>query len=210
MACKESKGRQNLLRLGLFACAISLCHCASVAGLQALDNLKESSNPSHKQAQGTLLQHHGRLLIGQNQNQQGGTNGTRTDFLDVGADVQADMGEWARPTQQTGQMNRPMQDMATVQRLLQLEPKVECTVDSIMLQLHDAASTPLIFVDRGYRLPPLPLSKLPSSCGYDIQSTHSNLVLVAPYDGCFVAHEVRRPDLRQTAMFSRCAGGGYL
>lgn len=38
----------------------------------------------------------------------------------------------------------------------------------------------------------LPLSKLPSSCGYTVKSTHQDLVVVAPYDGCFVAQEVGR------------------
>ncbi|XP_035761961.1 uncharacterized protein LOC118453921 [Neolamprologus brichardi] len=76
-----------------------------------------------------------------------------------------------------------------MERLLKMEPKVECTLDSMTLQVHDAASTPgsLLFVDRGNHLSPLPLSKLPSSCGYTISSTRRDLVLVAPYDGCFVA-----------------------
>lgn len=39
-------------------------------------------------------------------------------------------------------------------------------------------------------LSPLSLAKLPSSCGYTIRSTQSSLVLVAPYDGCFVIMEV--------------------
>ncbi|XP_030607397.1 titin-like [Archocentrus centrarchus] len=78
-----------------------------------------------------------------------------------------------------------------MERLLKMEPKVECTLDSMKLQIHDAASTPgsLLFVDRGSHLSPLPLSKLPSSCGYTIRSTQRDLVLVAPYDGCFVALE---------------------
>lgn len=42
----------------------------------------------------------------------------------------------------------------------------------------------------GNGLSPLPLSKLPPSCGYTIQSTRRDLVFVAPYDGCFVALEV--------------------
>ncbi|GLD51258.1 protein piccolo-like protein [Lates japonicus] len=72
-----------------------------------------------------------------------------------------------------------------------MEPKVECTEDSMKLQVQDAASTPgsLFFVDRGSRLSPLPLSKLPPSCGYSIRSTRRDLVLIAPYDGCFVALE---------------------
>lgn len=38
-----------------------------------------------------------------------------------------------------------------MERLLKMEPKVECTGDSMKLQVQDAASTPgsLFFVDRG-------------------------------------------------------------
>uniref|UniRef100_A0A7N8XVA3 ZP domain-containing protein n=1 Tax=Mastacembelus armatus TaxID=205130 RepID=A0A7N8XVA3_9TELE len=43
--------------------------------------------------------------------------------------------------------------------------------------------------DMGNHLSPLPLSMLPPSCGYTVRSTQSSLILVAPYDGCFVALE---------------------
>lgn len=39
-------------------------------------------------------------------------------------------------------------------------------------------------------LSPLSLTKLPSSCGYTIRSTQKDLVLQAPYDGCFVIIQV--------------------
>ncbi|KAK5919018.1 hypothetical protein CgunFtcFv8_022949 [Champsocephalus gunnari] len=83
------------------------------------------------------------------------------------------------------------QNSEAVERLLKMEPKVECTVNSMRLEVQDAASTPgsLFFVDRGSGLSPLPLSKLPQSCGYTIRSTQRDLVVVAPYDGCFVAVE---------------------
>ena len=42
----------------------------------------------------------------------------------------------------------------------------------------------------GSHLSPLPVSKLPSSCGYTLRSTQKAFVLVAPYDGCFVTLEV--------------------
>ncbi|XP_008284585.1 uncharacterized protein LOC103360537 [Stegastes partitus] len=85
----------------------------------------------------------------------------------------------------------PNQDHTAVQQLLKMEPKVECTGDSMKLLVQDAASTSgsLFFVDRGRYLAPLPLSKLPPSCGYTIRSTRRDLVLVAPYDGCFVTVE---------------------
>lgn len=51
---------------------------------------------------------------------------------------------------------------------------------------------------------PLPLSKLPSSCGYTISSTRRDLVLVAPYDGCFVALQVGHCDLKALHILTTC------
>ncbi|XP_026169717.1 extensin-like [Mastacembelus armatus] len=80
---------------------------------------------------------------------------------------------------------------AAVEQIFKMEPKVECTQDSMLLQIKDVASTTksLFYVDRGNHLSPLPLSMLPPSCGYTVRSTQSSLILVAPYDGCFVALE---------------------
>lgn len=81
----------------------------------------------------------------------------------------------------------------------------------------------------GSHLSPLPLSKLPPSCGYTIRTTQRDLVLHAPYDGCFVALQVGYfvlkalhtwtmytctlltclAGFRMTAMFSHCVGVVY-
>ncbi|KAM3603679.1 uncharacterized protein V6R79_000479 [Siganus canaliculatus] len=83
-----------------------------------------------------------------------------------------------------------MSDAASVEQLLKMEPKVECTGDSMKLQVQGASTSgSLVFVDRGAQLSPLPVSKLPPSCGYSLRSTRRDLVLVAPYDGCFVSLE---------------------
>ncbi|XP_034469951.1 histone-lysine N-methyltransferase 2D-like [Hippoglossus hippoglossus] len=185
-----SVGSKSLLCLGLFVVASSFCSCSPLTRLKALDKSKENSMISR----GSGL-HHGRLLIGQNSLQGAKVKaiGTSMELLDLDADYQADIG-WAEPKQAKGQgddSSSPKPGEAVVDQLLKLEPKVECTGDSMKLQIQGAASTPgsLFFVDRGSNLSPLPLSKLPQSCGYTIQSTRRDFVLVAPYDGCFVAHE---------------------
>ncbi|XP_019958155.2 protein piccolo-like [Paralichthys olivaceus] len=185
-----SRGSKILFCLGLFVVASSFCSCSPLTRLKALDKLKENSMIS----QGSGL-HHGRLLIGQNSLEGAKVSGiwTSKDLLDLNADYQDDIG-WAEPKRAKGQgddSSRPKPADAAVEQLLKLEPKVECTGDSMKLQIQDAASTPgsLFFVDRGSNQSPLPLSKLPQSCGYTIRSTRRDFVLVAPYDGCFVAHE---------------------
>ncbi|XP_039671235.1 protein piccolo-like isoform X3 [Perca fluviatilis] len=189
MAYRESRGSRILLSLGLLVFASSFCRCAK---LKALDKLRENSTLGEGQAKaGDLC--YGRLLIGQNSLPDDKLNRTKAtkNFLDVDTDYQEDMG-WGNPEQlQRLGYGFSKPDNAAVERLLLMDPKVECTGDSMKLQVQNAASTPgsLFFVDRGSRMSPLALSKLPPSCGYTIRSTRRDLVLVAPYDGCFVVLE---------------------
>ncbi|XP_063742890.1 adhesive plaque matrix protein-like [Eleginops maclovinus] len=180
MASQDSRDSKILLCLGLLLVAGSFSHCARLTKLKALDKLRGNSTTSSGQAK-VSEQHHGRLLIGLFSRE-----GVTKNLLDVDADYQDDMGwgeGYSKPNAE--------RDSVAVDRLLKLEPKVECTGNSMRLEVQDAASTPgsLFFVDRGSRLSPLPLSKLPPSCGYTIKSSRRDLVLVAPYDGCFVALE---------------------
>uniref|UniRef100_A0A8D3E391 Proline-rich extensin-like protein EPR1 n=1 Tax=Scophthalmus maximus TaxID=52904 RepID=A0A8D3E391_SCOMX len=186
--------RNILLCLGLFVVASSFCSCAALTRLKALDKLREHSTHSQSQAEGSGLRH-GRLLIGQKSLQGAKPKGISSTekLLNLETDYQADMG-WPEAKRAEGQvegLSRLMPDNAAVKRLLKLEPKVECTGNSMKLQVQDVVSTPgsLFFVDRGTQLSPLPLSKLPPSCGYTTRSTRRDFVLIAPYDGCFVALE---------------------
>uniref|UniRef100_A0A3B4U2P1 Uncharacterized protein n=1 Tax=Seriola dumerili TaxID=41447 RepID=A0A3B4U2P1_SERDU len=194
MAYSGNGGTKILLCLGLIVLVSSFCRCSPLTRLKALDKLRDNSTLGQGQATGNDLRH-GRLLIGQKSLYGAKLKGTKAtkSLLEIDTDYQADMG-WVEPKHLKGQgegfsMLRP--DAAAVERLLKMEPKVECTVDSMKLQVQDVASTQgsLLFVDRGSRLSPLPLSKLPPNCGYTVRSTQKDLVLVAPYDGCFVAHE---------------------
>ncbi|XP_031711040.1 ras-associated and pleckstrin homology domains-containing protein 1-like [Anarrhichthys ocellatus] len=196
MAYRESRGSKILLCLTLLVGASSFCHCARLTNLKALDKLRGNSTLHESQSKGIDVRH-GRLLMGQNSLQDDklrGTNATE-DFLDVDTDYQEDMG-WGEAMQLKGRgdgFSRPnlKPESAAVDRLLKMDPRVECTGDSMKLRVQYGDSTPgsLFFVDRGSDLSPLPLSKLPPNCGYTIGSTPSDLVLDAPYDGCFVALE---------------------
>ncbi|XP_037314093.2 proline-rich protein 36-like [Pungitius pungitius] len=194
MACSESGSSKILLCLTLLVVFGSLCHCARLTTLKALAKLRGNSTRVISQSKGRDVRH-GRLLIGQSsmQDDQLGRSKATNAFLDV--DYQQDMG-WGEPIllQERGDgVSRPTSkpEREVVDRLLKMDPRVECMGDSMKLQIQYTDSTPgsLIFVDRGSLLSPLPLSKLPPSCGYKIRSTHRDLVLVAPYDGCFVALE---------------------
>ncbi|XP_074545427.1 uncharacterized protein LOC141804719 [Halichoeres trimaculatus] len=196
MACEEPAIlylRTNIvICVGLFLVSTSFCHGRGLTKLKALDKSMGNHTLAHIQMRSPEL-HHGRLLIGKNKSQVVGVGETEPmkNLPGVDKDYLADMG-WEGSTQHKGQINsfsEQKQDNSAVEQLLKMEPKVECTKDSMKLQVQDAASYPgsLLFVDRGSRLSPLPLNKLPQSCGYSIQSTRKDLVLVAPYDGCFVS-----------------------
>ncbi|KAM6918277.1 uncharacterized protein FYW49_007900 [Xenentodon cancila] len=186
MACRGRGGSIFLLCFGFLVFVTSLCHCMSLTRLKALDETREASMHAESQAEKTQ-QHHGRLLIGQNVQQDSKfsiTNSTK-NVLDDETDYQADMDWW-----QAKQDYRSKPDIKAIEQLLKMDPRVECTGDSMKLLVQDAALTPasLLFVDRGH-LSPLSLSKLPLSCGYNIRSTQSDLVLIAPYNGCFIIIE---------------------
>ncbi|XP_013124097.1 uncharacterized protein LOC102080467 isoform X1 [Oreochromis niloticus] len=186
MGCRESRGVNGSLYFGLFLFSASLCHCATLTRLKALDELGGNSTVSQSRGK-EGRQDHGALLFVQKLLRGPKSKSTKTtnNTRDIETDYQADVA-WGEAKQPDGQYGGL--DLEAMERLLKMEPKVECTLDSMTLQVHDAASTPgsLLFVDRGSHLSPLPLSKLPSSCGYTISSTQRDLVLVAPYDGCFV------------------------
>ncbi|KAF3699091.1 Profilin-2 Profilin II [Channa argus] len=153
MACGESGGSKTLLCLGLFVVVSSVCHCASLTRLKALDKFRESSTISQGQTKGNDVRQ-GKLLIGGNSLP--GAQRKRTKAmekpLDFDSDYQADMG-WGEPDKPSLWADELLNldpDSAAVDRLLLMEPKVECTADAMQLQFHNDAFNPgsLIFVDR--------------------------------------------------------------
>ncbi|XP_057713654.1 nascent polypeptide-associated complex subunit alpha, muscle-specific form-like [Corythoichthys intestinalis] len=173
MAPIERGGSRIFNYLGLFLLAAHFfCQCSKAARLKTADS---PSNPDESR-----LLYNGRLLVFWK-------NQDASDVLDVqDSDYQADMG-WD-VYRETLMQDEPFSKsgQTVTDQLIKMDPKVECTADSMKL----VASAPgsLIFVDRG-SLSPLPLSMLPLSCGYSVGSTSSNILLVAPYNGCFVTHE---------------------
>uniref|UniRef100_A0AAR2LXX7 Uncharacterized protein n=1 Tax=Pygocentrus nattereri TaxID=42514 RepID=A0AAR2LXX7_PYGNA len=71
-----------------------------------------------------------------------------------------------------------------VRQLLGVRPKVDCDEDAMQLKVNGGVSD-----FRLSRVPPLPLSRIPSQCGIHVQATWRGLVLTVPYDGCYVAQE---------------------
>ncbi|XP_077471085.1 uncharacterized protein LOC144085565 [Stigmatopora argus] len=122
----------------------------------------------------------GRLLVSPLRKNQGTSDGWNVDS----ADYQADM-PWQQQEERLSKSDQSVTD-----RLIKMDPMVECTSDAMKLRVHDVAFAPrpLIFVDRG-GLSPLPLSVLPPSCGYSVGSSPTNVILVAPYHGCFVTFQ---------------------
>lgn len=62
--------------------------------------------------------------------------------------------DWGQPKKSEGQregLSKPKPDDSAVAEILKMEPKVECTGDSMKLHVQDSASIPgsLFFVDRG-------------------------------------------------------------
>ncbi|XP_067310262.1 histone-lysine N-methyltransferase 2D-like [Pseudorasbora parva] len=78
----------------------------------------------------------------------------------------------------------------TVERLLDMKPKVDCVGDMMKLTVHgrEAPFGSSFLIDRG-SLQPLPLSQLPSECGHRFLRTWRDFAFIIPYDGCYVSQE---------------------
>ncbi|XP_049602515.1 uncharacterized protein C6orf132 homolog [Syngnathus scovelli] len=185
MACREPGGSLILLYFGLFLLAAgTFCQCSQLARLKTSVKFRHKSPVTPNRNDGSYS---GRLLIFQ---QADPPNKATSQMINADSNYQADMGwdVYGRPNMEVDRFSEA--GTAVTDQLIKMDPKVECTTDSMKLQVQDISSAPgsLILVDRGH-LSPLPLSKLPQSCGYTIKSTPKDMVLVAPYNGCFVALE---------------------
>ncbi|XP_055084431.1 bromodomain-containing protein 4-like [Periophthalmus magnuspinnatus] len=177
MACRNNRNSAVVFSLGLLLLS-SLCQCINHTKKKFPENSISLSEIPHW--------HHGKLLIGL-KTEQGGKS---KEAEDADLDYQSDM-TWEVPGRHAVQEHGfPRYDNTAVKRLLKMQPTVDCSGNYMRLKVQDADSKPgaLLFVDRG-DLSPLSLSKLPKSCGSKVSSTRRDLVMVAPYDGCFVIVE---------------------
>ncbi|XP_058236255.1 uncharacterized protein LOC131346696 [Hemibagrus wyckioides] len=71
---------------------------------------------------------------------------------------------------------------------LRMRPHVQCSPAAIILTAKGWMHVYLL-VDR-VGASPVPLLHLPSQCGYNVRATWRDLVLIAPYDGCYVLQQV--------------------
>ncbi|XP_073681612.1 uncharacterized protein [Garra rufa] len=72
-------------------------------------------------------------------------------------------------------------------KLRRLGPSVHCSNDSMTLRI-PGPRTPQFMVDRGEESP-VPLSKMPASCGFSLNRQRRDVSLVAPYRGCHVRQQ---------------------
>ncbi|KAL6489760.1 hypothetical protein MHYP_G00001050 [Metynnis hypsauchen] len=190
-----------LLMLGL----MSLGHCAALKGEGKPDSVDVLN-----------VNMHGRLVVGKGGGEKPeakkawdgkliiGLNGSvPEDLHDIpeslksgseslsDSDYQSDQADWSELQYLQGSVysfggyNSP-----AVQQLLGMRPKVDCDEDAMQLKVNGRLSDFRfnLLIDRG-RVPPLPLSRIPSECGIHVQATWRGLVLTVPYDGCYVAQE---------------------
>ncbi|KAL0966781.1 hypothetical protein UPYG_G00300050 [Umbra pygmaea] len=108
-------------------------------------------------------------------------------------DYQSDMDSgWVESEHVEGEVYGPASpNSPAVERLLQMEPRVECVGDSMNLKVHNTGSIPgsLFFVNRGKLQSPLPLSNLPQSCGHSMRTSSRDWTFHALYEGCYVTRE---------------------
>ncbi|KAK7127896.1 hypothetical protein R3I93_020466 [Phoxinus phoxinus] len=73
-------------------------------------------------------------------------------------------------------------------KLRRLGPFVHCGNDSMTLRIPGQIRMPHFLVDRGVESP-VPLSEMPSSCGFSLKRARRDVSLDAPYQGCHVRQQ---------------------
>ncbi|XP_067219862.1 uncharacterized protein [Chanodichthys erythropterus] len=141
----------------------------------------------------------GRLLIWQDQASNSHGDGGDSFSSDLGSQSRPDENEY--PSDDSGWMKlQPLWGQVyvqnplytpTVERLLEMKPKVDCVGDLMKLTVHgqEASFGSGFLIDRGISIPPLPLSRLPLDCGHRFLRTWRDFVFIIPYDGCYVSQE---------------------
>ncbi|KAF3699332.1 hypothetical protein EXN66_Car015019 [Channa argus] len=100
-------------------------------------------------------------------------------FVEDGSNYQADFTEWSQ-----GQTHDTSSREAAWKRLAS---SLQCSDAQMLFRaVGPGASQFSLEQDSA---PPMPLSQVPSACGYSMQSDPLALVMMVPYDGCNVAQE---------------------
>ncbi|KAL4608192.1 COPII coat assembly protein sec16-like isoform X1 [Arapaima gigas] len=111
-----------------------------------------------------------------------------TDLLTTEEGYQSDSG-WSGLERLQGEVYGPSSSRnPAVQRLLNMQPSVECGDDFMTLRVKGGSLLSNLLVAGGDGSL-LPLSQLPTHCGYSVKSTWRDLVFTAPYDGCYNLQE---------------------
>ncbi|KAJ7999442.1 hypothetical protein DPEC_G00194480 [Dallia pectoralis] len=73
-------------------------------------------------------------------------------------------------------------------KLQRLKPTVRCNNDSMTLRVI-RGKAPHFLVDGGDGSPVLPLSRMPTRCGFSVKRSRRDVMFVAPYRGCHVTQQ---------------------
>lgn len=103
---------------------------------------------------------------------------TRNGPLSFGFDNQADQRISTRP---------PAWHSVVDAKLKRLNPSVQCSNHSMTLKVKRNGA-PSFLVDSGEG-PPVPLSNMPSNCGFSVRRSRRDVLFVAPYQGCHVTQQ---------------------
>ncbi|XP_010879276.3 uncharacterized protein LOC105016861 isoform X1 [Esox lucius] len=73
-------------------------------------------------------------------------------------------------------------------KLQRLSPTVQCNNDSMTLRVK-RGKAPHFLVDGGDGSPVLPLSRMPTHCGFSVKRLRRDVMFVAPYKGCHITQQ---------------------
>ncbi|KAI9544765.1 hypothetical protein NQZ68_001643 [Dissostichus eleginoides] len=191
------KGKRKSVGVYLAAAVILTCYFAQTIDCYRLK--KTERREGRKYADTTNGFQEGTIVFGRTFEKGSGldsqvTDGTKksssnASVEDEGA-YQADSAGWMSPTQVASPKDSSWMSMS---------PSLQCGSGQLKFRAVGPGASQFA-VEQG-NAPPMPLSQVPSTCGYSMQRNSRALLMLVPYDGCNMVQEVM-----VEVMYCRCVG----
>ncbi|XP_059200745.1 uncharacterized protein LOC131980513 [Centropristis striata] len=180
------RGRRRSATVYLAAAVILTCYLAQTIDCYRLKKTERREGRKEADAAKTIRVQEGRILFGKvfetgsglEPQDIDGTKKSNASEEDRAA-YQADSTGWSK-----GQTQDPSSKDASWKRMA---PSLQCGGDQLKFRAVGPGASHFA-VEQGHA-PPMPLSQVPSTCGYNMQKNSLGLAMMVPYDGCNMVQE---------------------
>ncbi|XP_049889193.1 uncharacterized protein LOC126382944 [Epinephelus moara] len=175
------KGKRKSSAVYLAAAVILMCYLVQTIDCYRLRKTERREGRREADAAQTAAVQEGKILFGSGLGSHADRNkkSSSNTSVDDEAAYQADSAGWLK-----GQVYDPSPKEASFKRMA---PSLQCGADQMKFRAVGPGATH--FAVEQVNAAPMPLSQVPSTCGYNMQRNPLGLVMLVPYDGCNMIQE---------------------